>query len=138
MRWPRSSRAVPRRPAHRGVRRRVDRHGGAAFADRVRAVPGLPASHGVTRLVHPEAGELRLAHETLQLPADDDQRLVVHLPADGATSAALDRLTGRAPARCARCRADRSGRRPKAASGPGFRSRLQAPASGVAVSQRIS
>jgi hypothetical protein len=28
----------------------------------------------------------------LELPADDDQRLIVHLPADVATSAALDHL----------------------------------------------
>ncbi|UUN30235.1 helix-turn-helix domain-containing protein [Streptomyces sp. FIT100] len=70
---------------------------GAAFAGRVGTVPGLPRSTGVTRLAHPEAGELRLAYETLDLPADDDQRLLVHLPADDATSAALDRLSGRRP-----------------------------------------
>lgn len=70
---------------------------GAAFAGRVETVPGLPRSAGVTRLAHPEAGELRLAYETLDLPADDDQRLLVHLPADDATSAALDRLSGRRP-----------------------------------------
>jgi hypothetical protein len=33
-----------------------------------------------------------LSYETLELPADDDQRLIVHLPADPATAAALDRL----------------------------------------------
>lgn len=70
---------------------------GAAFADRVDSLPGLPKSNGVERLVHPEVGELRLAYETLDLAADDDQRLIVHLPADAATSAALDRLTGRRP-----------------------------------------
>ncbi|MET7622439.1 helix-turn-helix transcriptional regulator [Streptomyces sp. NPDC005408] len=70
---------------------------GAAFAERVESVPGLPESSGIVRLVHPEAGELRLAYETLELPADDDQRLLVHLPADNVTSAALDRLTGRTP-----------------------------------------
>ncbi|MEH1124931.1 MmyB family transcriptional regulator [Micromonospora sp. CPCC 206061] len=47
----------------------------------------------ITRLAHPEAGMLRLAYEILDLAADDDQRLIVHLPADPATSAALDRLT---------------------------------------------
>ncbi|WP_438829324.1 hypothetical protein [Streptomyces luomodiensis] len=31
----------------------------------------------------------------MELPADDDQRLVVHIPADDASAAALDRLTGR-------------------------------------------
>ena len=68
---------------------------GAAFADRVRTLPGLPQPHGVTRLIHPEAGELRLAYETLDLPADDDQRLMVYLPADAATSSALDDLNRR-------------------------------------------
>ncbi|MEU8378007.1 helix-turn-helix transcriptional regulator [Streptosporangium sp. NPDC048865] len=70
---------------------------GAAFTGRVDTLPGLPKYSGVTRLVHPDAGELRLAYETLELPGDDDQRLIVHLPADSATSAALDRLTGRHP-----------------------------------------
>jgi hypothetical protein len=40
---------------------------------------------------------LRLAYEMLELPADDHQRLVVHLPADAATSAALDRLNSHPP-----------------------------------------
>lgn len=70
---------------------------GATFAERVDTLPGIPKSNGVARLIHPEAGELRLAYETLELPAADDQRLIVHLPADDATSAALDRLTGRLP-----------------------------------------
>lgn len=70
---------------------------GVEFAGRLDRLPGLPRASGVVRLVHPEVGELRLAYETLDLPADDDQRLLVHLPADGATSAALDRLTGRRP-----------------------------------------
>ncbi|WP_371482353.1 helix-turn-helix domain-containing protein [Kitasatospora sp. NBC_00315] len=68
---------------------------GAAFATRASTVPGLPRPNGVTRLVHPEAGELRLAYESLDLPADDDLRLVVHLPADEATVTALARLAGR-------------------------------------------
>ncbi|MFF3439808.1 helix-turn-helix domain-containing protein [Streptosporangium sp. NPDC002721] len=70
---------------------------GVAFTRRVDTLPGLPKAGGVTRLVHPDAGELCLAYETLELPADDDQRLIVHLPADSATSAALDRLAGRHP-----------------------------------------
>jgi transcriptional regulator with XRE-family HTH domain len=52
---------------------------------------------GVKRIVHPEVGELRLAYETLQLPDADDQRLVVYLAHDEATSAALDVLAGRQP-----------------------------------------
>jgi hypothetical protein len=70
---------------------------GEAFARRVETVPGLAKPSGIVRLAHPEAGELRLAYETLELPADDDQRLIVYLPADGATSAALDGLNGRRP-----------------------------------------
>ncbi|MEV3990479.1 helix-turn-helix transcriptional regulator [Streptomyces sp. NPDC049837] len=70
---------------------------GAEFTDRVRTLPGLPAATGVTRLTHPEAGPLRLAYETLGLPADDEQRLIVLLPADEATASALDTLMGRRP-----------------------------------------
>ncbi|GHE88293.1 transcriptional regulator [Streptomyces longispororuber] len=70
---------------------------GAPFADRVTAVPGLPRRSGVERLTHPEVGALRLSYETLALPDIDGQRLLVHLPADEATVAALDRLNGRQP-----------------------------------------
>lgn len=70
---------------------------GRAFAHRTETVPGLPAAAGIVRLVHPEAGELRLAYETLRLPADDDQRLVIYLPADDPTAAALDTLVDRRP-----------------------------------------
>jgi len=55
---------------------------GAAFSDRWAAPVRLPARTGVERWVHPEAGELRLAYEILELPDGDDQRLVVYLPAD--------------------------------------------------------
>jgi transcriptional regulator with XRE-family HTH domain len=68
---------------------------GAPFTDRLAAPPIVPRRTGVERLVHPDVGELRLAYETLELP--DDQRLVVYLPADQATSATLDRLAGRQP-----------------------------------------
>jgi hypothetical protein len=47
--------------------------------------------------VHPEVGEVRVAFETLQLPDPDDQRLVVYLPGDDASAAALDALAGRHP-----------------------------------------
>ncbi|MEU4344861.1 helix-turn-helix transcriptional regulator [Nocardia sp. NPDC023852] len=70
---------------------------GSAFADRVETIPSLAAATGITRFAHPEAGALRLAYEILDLSADDDQQLIVHLPADEATAAALDRLTGRRP-----------------------------------------
>jgi transcriptional regulator with XRE-family HTH domain len=67
---------------------------GAAVTDRLDTSAGLPQRTGVERLVHPEVGELRLAYETLELSDADDQRLIVYLPADSGTSAALDRLTG--------------------------------------------
>lgn len=70
---------------------------GGPFADRMVAVPRLPRRSGVERMVHPEVGAVRLSYETLTLPDADGQRLIVHLPADDATSAALDRLNGRQP-----------------------------------------
>jgi len=70
---------------------------GTAFTDRWEARAVLRKRTGVERFVHPEVGELRLAFETMKLPDADDQRLIVYLPADEATSAALDRLTGRHP-----------------------------------------
>ncbi|MEW9528623.1 helix-turn-helix domain-containing protein [Microbispora sp. NPDC049125] len=68
---------------------------GAPFSERMRCPLGRNAASGAERLTHPEVGELRLAREVLELPARDSQHLVVYLPADSATSAALDRLTGR-------------------------------------------
>ena len=68
---------------------------GASFTERLQAPPALPERSGVERWAHPGGGELRLAYEALELP--DDQRLVVYLPADDATAAALDQLTGRHP-----------------------------------------
>ncbi|MFF1420143.1 helix-turn-helix domain-containing protein [Streptomyces sp. NPDC058280] len=70
---------------------------GTPFTDRWTAAPLVLAHAGSRRLAHPGAGELRLIHETLSLPDADGQHLVVHLPADDATSAALDTLTGRRP-----------------------------------------
>ncbi|MBO3748764.1 helix-turn-helix domain-containing protein [Streptosporangiaceae bacterium NEAU-GS5] len=71
--------------------------GGEEFAGRLARIPGLPDTNGVARMSHPEAGPLRLAYERLDLSADDDQHVLVNLPADPATAAALDRLTGRRP-----------------------------------------
>ncbi|WP_433200887.1 helix-turn-helix transcriptional regulator [Nocardia sp. CA-107356] len=70
---------------------------GTEFTRRVESVPSLAAATGTTRLSHPEAGALRLTYETLELSADDDQQLIVYLPADDATAAALDSLAGRRP-----------------------------------------
>lgn len=71
--------------------------GGPSFSDRLAVPIEPPKPLGLERIAHPEAGELRLSREVLELAETDAQRLVVHLPADDATSAALDRLTGRQP-----------------------------------------
>lgn len=70
---------------------------GPDFTNRVETVPSLPAATGITRLAHPAAGQLRLAYEILDLSADDDQHLIVHLPADETTATALDKLAGLRP-----------------------------------------
>ncbi|MGV9600119.1 helix-turn-helix domain-containing protein [Streptosporangium sandarakinum] len=73
---------------------------GAPFATRMAAPatpPGPAGGMGAERLVHPETGELRLVREVLEPSGANGQRLVVYLPADDATSTALDRLAGRAP-----------------------------------------
>ncbi|MEU7900509.1 helix-turn-helix transcriptional regulator [Nonomuraea sp. NPDC049152] len=67
---------------------------GAPFAERLRTIQRLPHRTGVERLVHPEVGELRLAYESLDA---EGQRLIIYLPAEEATSAALDRLNRRRP-----------------------------------------
>ncbi|WP_017539882.1 helix-turn-helix domain-containing protein [Nocardiopsis halophila] len=67
------------------------------FAARWRNAASLPPRRGVHRWRHPEAGELRLAFECLDLPDYDGQYLLVYLPDDAATGAAMDRLTGRRP-----------------------------------------
>ncbi|MEV4163520.1 helix-turn-helix domain-containing protein [Nonomuraea dietziae] len=67
---------------------------GGPFSGRL-TTPGVPERAGVQRWTHPEAGELRLAYEALELA--DDQRLIAYLPADETSSAALDRLAGRHP-----------------------------------------
>ncbi|MGW0593880.1 helix-turn-helix domain-containing protein [Streptosporangium sp. NPDC002607] len=67
---------------------------GGPFAERL-TTPGVPERAGVQRWARPQAGELRLAYEALELA--DDQRLIAYLPADEASSAALDRLAGRHP-----------------------------------------
>ncbi|MCX4096979.1 helix-turn-helix domain-containing protein [Nocardia sp. alder85J] len=70
---------------------------GAEFTRRLATVPGLPDTNGTVRMTHPEAGLLRLAYERLELSADDDQHILIHLPADDATATALDALIGRRP-----------------------------------------
>lgn len=68
---------------------------GELFRHRFAAPPALPTYTGIERMRHPELGELRLAYESLQISGSTDQRIVAYLPADDATSTALDRLIGR-------------------------------------------
>jgi transcriptional regulator with XRE-family HTH domain len=68
---------------------------GSSFTSRLSGPLTMPRRNGVLRLVHPDAGALRLSFEELGLP--DDQSLVAYLPADAAAEAALDRLAGRRP-----------------------------------------
>jgi transcriptional regulator with XRE-family HTH domain len=70
---------------------------GAAFTDRLGTTTALPPRTGTELVHHPDVGPLRLDYETLDLTDADDQRLIVYLPADAATAAALDTLTGRRP-----------------------------------------
>ncbi len=70
---------------------------GSEFTDRWDARQVNRKDSGSKRLVHPDVGDLRVAFETMQLSDADDQRLVVYLPADDATAAALDHLAGRYP-----------------------------------------
>lgn len=70
---------------------------GAAFHDRMSAATTVATRTGVERWRHPEVGELRLAFESLDLPDDALLQLVVLLPADDASAAALDQLAGRRP-----------------------------------------
>ncbi|APU14978.1 helix-turn-helix domain-containing protein [Actinoalloteichus fjordicus] len=66
---------------------------GVSFSSRFQSSAALPARVGVERWVHPAAGELVLAYESLELPDADEQRLVVYLPADEQTASALELLT---------------------------------------------
>lgn len=68
---------------------------GTAFTERVNAAP--PVRAGVEVLRHPDAGELRLAFETLALPDTDNQQLTIYLPADESTSTRLDGLLRTGP-----------------------------------------
>ncbi|MEU2666708.1 hypothetical protein [Micromonospora sp. NPDC007220] len=84
---------APRRrrppPGHRGSR---------AWATISVSIADRASARSVVRgLRHPEVGLLRLTYETLEFADSDHQRLVVHVPADAATAAGLDRLRGRLP-----------------------------------------
>ncbi|KNX39598.1 helix-turn-helix domain-containing protein [Luteipulveratus halotolerans] len=68
---------------------------GAHFTDRLAAAAGrAPDSAGVTRWLHPQVGELRLAHERLELAPGDQQTITVLVPDDDASTDAVNRLRG--------------------------------------------
>ena len=69
----------------------------ADFTDRWDRRPVGRNRTGVKAFAHPDVGVLRMAFETLELSDPDRQRLVIFMPADSATSAGLDRLSGRRP-----------------------------------------
>ncbi len=70
---------------------------GARFTDRFAAVTAVPEPYGTVDISHAVAGELSLVYETLDLADSSGLQLLVYLPADEATSAALDHLNGRHP-----------------------------------------
>ena len=70
---------------------------GPEFAERLNRPSRTPPRTGVLRFRHPDAGELRLAFETLDLPEADGQQIIVYLPADPATETALENLARPAP-----------------------------------------
>ncbi|WP_091095723.1 hypothetical protein [Micromonospora citrea] len=76
---------------------RLARTVGVPFTQRWQRRPVAAPVTGVRGLRHPEVGLLRLTYETLEFADSDHQRLVVHVPADAATAAGLDRLQGRLP-----------------------------------------
>ncbi|WP_022893821.1 helix-turn-helix domain-containing protein [Agromyces subbeticus] len=73
--------------------------GGSAFVTRMAAPIVVARSAGVVEMHHPDAGSLRLAFESMELPADDALQLVALLPADEAAVSALDRIGRRGPRR---------------------------------------
>ena len=68
-------------------------HAGPDFATRI-GRHDLPTA-GPWRWRHPDLGELTFTRETLDLPAGDAQQLLVLLPADDATAAAVDAMRHR-------------------------------------------
>lgn len=71
--------------------------GGPDFSERISGPPSAPHLTGTERWDHPEAGTLELNYETFDIPASGNLRLLAYLPADEATAAALDRISGRHP-----------------------------------------
>lgn len=80
----------PTAGASRGLIDAISEQAGPEFTDRLNRHE-LPHG-GVWRWRHPEAGELRLEVEELELPAADNQQILVLIPADEATAEALDAM----------------------------------------------
>jgi transcriptional regulator with XRE-family HTH domain len=68
---------------------------GAEFTRRLHR--HIPPARVPLRMAHPRGPQLRWNREVLELPASDAQQLVLLLPADDATAAALDHLRERPP-----------------------------------------
>jgi transcriptional regulator with XRE-family HTH domain len=66
--------------------------GSAQFATLWSSHSVVEKRRGVKRLVHPEAGEFRVAFEVLLLPDDGEQRMITWLPADDASATAMSGL----------------------------------------------
>jgi hypothetical protein len=66
---------------------------GAEFTRRL--LRHIPPARVPLRIDHPHAGRLCWHRETLELPTSDAQQLIVLLPADEATAAAVDDLRRR-------------------------------------------
>ena len=69
-----------------------------AFAERWSAHHVAAKAAHTKRIAHPEVGELRIDLEVLDLSGTDGLQLVVWLPADEATDAAIRRATVGEPA----------------------------------------
>ena len=81
----------------------------ARLLEKLAASPHFPAlwsrhevvrkGHGAKRIRHPVVGELTVRYETLALPADPDQTLVLYVVEPGSSSErALERLSHATPA----------------------------------------
>ncbi len=67
------------------------------FASRWSAHEVATEPSGERTVVHPDAGTLRVIEEVMRMSGEDDQRLVIWLPADHQTELALDALVGSSP-----------------------------------------
>lgn len=84
-------------PAVDALAEELGERAGEEFTGRWRQRPLTYGRTGIHALAHPDVGPLRLSFEGLDLGDHDHQRLVVYLPADATSSAALDTLVGRRP-----------------------------------------